>query len=592
MRRTKIICTIGPATSSYEMIVKLAENGMNVARLNFSHGTHQEHKETIDKIKRAREHLDRPLGILLDTKGPEIRIGHMTPLPVHKGDLVYLVKEAKNPREVPIDPPFVVDEIERGAKILFDDGYIQGKIVQKEAGRCTVEIENQGTIKSRKGVNLPDQNISLPDLTPIDEQDIRFGLKEGVEMIAASFIRSAKQVLAIKDLLDKEGKSHVLVIAKIENRQGVDNFHEIIDVADGIMVARGDLGVELFVAHVPPLQKMMIRECNKRGKPVIIATQMLESMIQNPMPTRAEASDVANAIYDSASCVMLSGETAIGSYPVNAVKMMHEIICEAEKDFDYASYFAKITQTHEQDVPSGVARAAVTTAYNVHARALIVCSNGGNTVKRICKFRPEMTIIAVTPSKNTYHQTSLFWGTEGFMEKNIEIDKGFYDISCTLLKKGLVKYGDSVVITSGKPYGVSFTTNSLMVETIGQVTLRGKRVDFLHSEEVTGEVVLLHPGSKNLPRNISGRIVVTTRIRESDLELLKGAKAIILQDHPLDRESETLLLHLSKLYNIPVIARADASFSLLNENAVVRVNPRLGLVFKGNSPTEKEMLLS
>ncbi len=578
MRRTKIICTLGPASRSKEMIVKLVEHGMNVARLNFSHGTYEEHRKVIETIKEVRKETGKPLGILLDTKGPEIRVGHIESLTIAPGSVI------KIGNEVPIFPEFVVDEVRVGVKIFFDDGYLHGVVIGKGKGYAEVRIENGGVLHKNKGVNIPEQIFDLPDLTEKDIEDIRFGCKEGIDMIAASFVRSAKQILAIKELIANEGSPDLLIIAKIENREGVKNFEEIVQVSDGIMVARGDLGIELSVTQLPPLQKKMIRECNLRAKPVIIATQMLESMIKNPMPTRAEASDVANAIYDVASAVMLSGETAMGAYPLQAVKMMHEIVCVAEADFDYKGFFQKMMEYDLHDVPSGVARAAVNTCYNIKASGIIACSNSGNTIRQICRFRPKAKIIAVTPSLLTYHQTSLMWGTEAYIEKQVDIEKGFDDIACHALKHGWVNYGDLVVVTMGKPYGISFTTNTLLVESIGKVLVRGQKHPS-EKEPILGEITLLFPAED---KDVTGKIVVTTKISDKQLPLLQTAKAIILQNHPLDKHSEE---HLKKLH-IPYITRADAAIALLKEGTHVRLEPALGLVFKGGSPTSEEMLSS
>ncbi len=562
------------------MIRKLVEQGMNVARINFSHGSYEEHAQVIEYIKEIRVELSKPIGIMLDTKGPEIRIGNIEPRKVSPSDIVRIGEE------IPILPSFIVDEVLVGSKIFFDDGYIHGKVVRKGKGFAEVEILNEGTLQKNKGVNIPDQVFDLPDLTEKDIADIRFGCGRGIDMIAASFIRSAKQVLAIKELIAKEKAPHLLVIAKIENREGVKNFEEIVQVADGIMVARGDLGIEISVTHLPPLQKKMIRECNLRAKPVIIATQMLESMIKNPMPTRAEASDVANAIYDSASAVMLSGETAVGAYPLQAVKMMHEIASEAERDFDYKAFFHKMMENELFDVPSGVARAAINTCYNIKATAIIACSNSGSTIRRICCCRPKARIIAVTPSYKTYYQTSIMWGAEGYIEKHTDIEKGFDDIACHSLSSGWVDYGDLVVVTMGKPYGISFTTNTLFVESVGKVLVRGQK---LESEILPfeGEITIFYSGEN---KNFKDKIVVLTKVLDSELHNLTQAKAIILQNHPLDHHSEEKLAKLYGEYNIPYIARADGATFLLKEGATVRVEPTLGLVFKGGSLTKSEML--
>lgn len=572
MRRTKIVCTIGPATRSKEMIRKLAEAGMNVARLNFSHGTYNEHKQVIDYIKEVRKELGVPLALMLDTKGPEIRTAVTEPMEVKAGQTA----------RIPIKPEFVATQVRKGATILIDDGYIHGTVLSSCEGSVEIQVGNDGLIKKQKSVVFPGEILNLPDITEQDVQDIRFGCKEGVEIIAASFVNTAKQLLAIKDIAAEEGRSDVLMIAKIESRQGAHNFDSILQVADGIMVARGDLGLEFPVSLVPPLQKRMTAECNHMSKPVIIATQMLESMITNPTPTRAEASDVANAIYDAASAVMLSGETAVGAYPIKAVQMMHNIIVEAEKDFNYYRYFKREKSYETNDIPSAVAFAAVNTSYQINATALLVHSFGGNTVRRIASLHPSALILAITPSMVTFHQMALMWGTLAIHEKVTDIEKGLGDITAYALQKGWVKYGDPIVVTLGKPYGVSFTTNTLRVDSVGGVIVRGKPGE---GKLVEGEVFLLPSFEVRKEEDFSGKIVVTPRLLEKHFAQLKKAKAIILQNLPHDEESEKLL----KTLMIPYISRADAATSLLKEGERIRLYPEAGYVIGASLPTEEEM---
>ena len=328
---TKIICTIGPSVNTLQKMIELIEAGMNVARLNFSHGTHSEHLQAIDNLKEARRRLKVPLAIMLDTKGPEIRIGKIKDgqLFLSSGHHWRLVREPVegDAEKVNITPASVLDQVKEGTVILFDDGYISSHVIEITTDGVLVEIQNGGIIRSGKGVNIPNESLNLPAITETDIADIRFGCKHDIDIVAASFVRSPDHVLTIKKLLAEEKKSDILIVAKIENREGVQNFDSIVQVADGIMIARGDLGVEVPLSQVPKLQKMMIRKCYLAGKPAVTATQMLESMINNPRPTRAEASDVANAIYDSTSAVMLSGETAIGKYPLEAVQC-HEKHCQ------------------------------------------------------------------------------------------------------------------------------------------------------------------------------------------------------------------------------------------------------------------------
>ena len=414
MIRTKIICTIGPAVDSVEMITALVHAGMNAARLNFSHGTHEEHLRVINNLKQVRNDLDIPLAIILDTKGPEIRLRKIkdNQITVFPRDRLLLIKEeiVGDNHRLSIHPPFILDSIKIGMTILFDDGYISSNVIEVSDSGVLIEIKNGGIIRSGKGVNIPNGAFNLPALTDKDIEDIRFGCAHGVDVIAASFVRSANHVLAIKHLVVEEKRSDILIMAKIENREGVENFDSIVQVADGIMIARGDLGVEVPLSQVPPLQKMMIRKCYLAGKPSITATQMLESMINNPRPTRAEASDVANAIYDGTSAVMLSGETAVGKYPLDTVMMMRSIIAEAEDDIDYRDFFELHSNLVYHDVPSALTLAAVKTGYSSNAKAIFVFTNGGSTARLVSRLRPEMAIIAMTPDIHCYHHLAINWG--------------------------------------------------------------------------------------------------------------------------------------------------------------------------------------
>ena len=400
MIKTKIICTIGPAVNSVEKIIELMGAGMNVARLNFSHGTHEEHLKSIEYLKEAREELKSPLAIMLDTKGPEIRIGkfkegHVS-LKIGQSFLLSKDEVQGDEYQVTLFPGNILNQLELGTKILFDDGYISSVVVEKRNDGVIVEIINGGIIRSGKGVNIPNTHLDLPAVTEKDIHDIKFGCLQDIDLVAASFVRSADHVLTIKKILSDEKKPDILVIAKIENSEGVQNFDNIVQAADGIMIARGDLGVEVPLSHVPRLQKMMIRKSYLAGKPVVTATQMLESMIHNPRPTRAETSDVANAIYDSTSAVMLSGETAIGRYPIETVNVMRTIIEEAEADFNYRAFFDQHAPLVYHDVPSAVTLATVKTAYSSNAKAIFALTRGGATARLLSRLRPKMPIIALT----------------------------------------------------------------------------------------------------------------------------------------------------------------------------------------------------
>lgn len=474
LRKTKIICTIGPAVRSYEKILQLIDAGMNVARLNFSHGTSQEHRETIEMLKKARREKAIPLAIMLDTKGPEIRLGAIKNnyLEVFSKQKILITKkeEPGDARGISIQPSFVLDSLQVGAQVLFDDGYILTKVIEISKKGVLVEIENHGIIRSYKGVNIPGINIELPAMMGQDIEDILLGCRLDIDLIAASFIRSAEHVLEIKRLLISQEKPEILVIAKIENSLGIQNFDAILQVADGIMVARGDLGVELPLNQVPRLQKMMIRKCRQVGKPVVTATQMLESMITNPLPTRAEVSDVANAIYDSTSAVMLSGETAAGKYPIQVVQMMKEIVEETEKDFNYRELFIKDSATGSKNtaITNSIALASVKTAYSSYAKGIFVFTNSGFSARALSRLRPEMPIIALTPHVKVYHQLALEWGViPALSSKQKNIQEAFIQISNFALEQEIVQLGDLVVVVAGAPFGISRTTNTMIVETIG-----------------------------------------------------------------------------------------------------------------------------
>lgn len=471
MTRTKIICTIGPAVNSVEKILQLIEAGMDVARLNFSHGTHAQHLKSIELIKEARLKAKKPVAIMLDTKGPEIRLGKVPKegIEVKPGQKLWLVKDQTEGthKRIPVLPAFVLDKLEIGTHLLIDNGYISAHIVDKSDDGIQIEFANNGLILSSKGVNIPNVELNLPALTEKDEEDIRFGCENDVDAIAASFVRCKEHVEAIKKLVVDAGKPETLIIAKIENNEGVHNFDAILQAADGIMIARGDLGVEVPLSQVPRLQKMMIQKCYLVGKPSVTATQMLESMISNPRPTRAEASDVANAIYDGTSAVMLSGETAVGKYPVQTVEIMKSIIKETEQDFDYASFFRRHTKMQYKDVASAVTLASVQTAYTLGAKAIFAFTRSGITARLISRLLPQMPIIALTPNVKTYQQLALNWGvTPVLCSEHIDVEQAFKEATSYGLLHHAISFGDIVVMTSGSPFWVSGTTNTIRVEVI------------------------------------------------------------------------------------------------------------------------------
>lgn len=582
MIRTKIICTIGPSVNTYEMIKALVHAGMNTARLNFSHGTHEEHLKVIDILKTVREELKVPLAIMLDTKGPEIRLRKLKDgeVKLKAGHRWMLVKENIDGDEnrVTVTPPSILDKLKVGLRVLFDDGYVSSKVVEMTSEGVIVEIENPGVIRSGKGVNVPYSSLDLPAFTEKDIEDIRFGCKNDIDIIAASFVRSAEHVLAIKQLLDEEKCSHILVIAKIENSEGVQNFDSIIQVADGIMIARGDLGVEVPLSQVPKLQKMMIRKSYFAGKTSVTATQMLESMINNPRPTRAEVSDVANAIYDSTSAVMLSGETAVGKYPLEAVRVMYSIIKEAEADFDYRTFFDLHSRLIYHDVPSALTLSAVKSAYSLGAKAIFAFTYSGQTARLISRLRPSMPIIAMTPNPKSYHQMVLNWGVIPLLRESASLAEALEIISSYSLKENLISNGDLVVVTAGSPFGISGTTNMMLVESIGDVLVRG---ECGIGPRIYGNVALVLSPEATQPYSIRGQILLLAKCDESYLPLIKESIGIILQNPFDDFESEKYALKIIEDLGKTAVVRADGATRILKTGQLVTLDPEKALIYKG-----------
>lgn len=580
--RTKIICTIGPSVDTFEKMVELIEAGMNVARLNFSHGDHESHGKLIENLKKAREATKRPMAIMVDTKGPEIRIKKIKGgiLTVEKGQEISIVKEFDDiETHITIDPFEVLDSIKVGTKVLFDDGYIESEIVESTPDKVTVKIKNSGVLKERKGVNVPDVVLNLPAMTEKDIADIKFACENDVEFIAASFIRSAEHVLSVKELLAQEGKANIRVISKIENAEGVENFDSIVGVSDGIMIARGDLGVEVDLAKVPKLQKMMIRKCYHASKPSVTATQMLESMIVNPRPTRAEVSDVANAVFDSTSAIMLSAETAAGNYPIDSVLQMKKVAHEAEEDFNFKDFF--YLNTHKKgyhDISSAVALSAVKTGYSANAKAIFAFTSSGFTARLVSRLRPEIPIVALTQDKKTYHQLAFNWGVIPFYVEKCESARDAFSLTSKfVLDNNIVEFGDLVIVTAGSPFGKKGSTNMMLVEHIGDILVKGSKG---LGSKVSGKVKLILSSERHEPSSVEGHILVLPRCDQSFLPLIKNAAGVILQDQLEDSNSEKYLYLLAKTFELPIIVRADGALSILKDGDMVTMDPKKALVFK------------
>ncbi|MCI8423378.1 MAG: pyruvate kinase [Lawsonibacter sp.] len=471
LRKTKIICTLGPAVDSEDMIRVLIKGGMNAARFNFSHGSHPEHLERLNRLKRVRDAMGRPVATILDTKGPEIRIKTFEEksIELQAGDNFTLTAQdiVGDRSRVSITYPKLYEEVAPGQEILVDDGLVALRVERVQGEDIVCTVENGGTLSANKSLNIPGAHIQLPALTERDIADIRFGVENDFDFVAASFVRRAADVEAVRKVLRECGGEDVQIIAKIENQEGIDNIDDILAAADGIMVARGDLGVEIPAARVPILQKKIIRKGLQAGKPVITATQMLDSMIRNPRPTRAEVSDVANAVFDGTSCVMLSGETAGGKYPVEALTAMVEIVTEAEGSIDYWKQFMKQRVVPTSDINDAITHTCCLTAKDLNARAILAATNSGRSARMICRFRPACPVAALTMHEKVRRQLAICWGVIPFLTGEVNSTDRIFSLTAEVAwKERLVQNGDTVVITAGVPLGKSGCTNLLKAHVI------------------------------------------------------------------------------------------------------------------------------
>ncbi|MDE6993060.1 MAG: pyruvate kinase [Lachnospiraceae bacterium] len=471
MRKTKIVCTLGPATDNEDVLRQMMLAGMNVARCNFSHATYDEHKKRMDMIKKLRKEVGQPVAILLDTKGPEVRVknfkdGRVT---LEDGQLFTLTADEVEGTKDKVSVTYnrLYEDLEVGMRVLIDDGLIEMQVEQVDRTNIVCRVINGGTVSNHKGVNVPDVDLSMPYISDKDREDILFGISQDVDFIAASFVQKKEDILQLRRLLEKNGGSDIKIIAKIENAQGVTNIDDIIEVSDGIMVARGDMGVEIPYEEVPVIQKKIIKKVYRTGKQVITATQMLESMIKNPRPTRAETTDVANAVYDGTSAIMLSGETAAGSYPVEAVKTMVRIAERTEQDVDYRKRFYQSSRETDTDITNAICHASCTTALDLNAKAIVTVTKSGTSARMLAKYRPESDIISCATTEKVCRQLSLTWGvTPIVIKEEKEVFNLFDKAIQAAVKLKLLQTGDLTVITSGVPIGVSGTTNMMKVQIV------------------------------------------------------------------------------------------------------------------------------
>lgn len=584
MRKTKIVCTIGPATNDETMLRELMLAGMDVARINFSHGTHEAAKEIADRIKKVRKELDLPVAILLDTKGPEIRLKKFKngKAVLKEGQTFTLCTHDVEGDEkmVSITYEDLPKDVAVGSRILIDDGLIELHVTSVKNDKIVCVVENGGTISDNKGVNVPNVELSMPYMSEKDKSDILFGIEQDFDFIAASFCRTAEDALEIKQLLERNGGRDINLIAKIENAQGVNNIDEILNVADGIMVARGDMGVEIDMQDLPVIQKDLIKKTYRAGKRVITATQMLDSMIRNPRPTRAEVSDVANAIYDGTSAIMLSGETAMGKYPVESVKTMASIAERTENDIDYIHRLKQMDFTSGFDVTNAISHATCTTAHDLGAAAIIALTYSGGTARQISRFRPNCPIIAPTLSEKARRQLNLSWGVIPVMSKVAANSDELFDSSVDDAEKmNLVKNGDLVVITGGVPLGVAGTTNIMKVHLVGHILVKGEGLSDVHS---TGSVCVCR-GKKELDAKFNeGDIAVLDRLSRDMIPMLKSATGLIVES----KEHIDDLKILAMALDIPVIVGAAGATKILKTGTSITVDASSGMVYAGHKTAE------
>ncbi|MBD2870515.1 pyruvate kinase [Paenibacillus arenilitoris] len=581
MRKTKIVCTIGPSSESLENTKKLIKAGMNVARLNFSHGDFEEHGNRIKNIRIANAELGTSVAVLLDTKGPEIRLGKLKeePIELNQGELVTLTTEEilGDRNRVPITYGNLPKDVSVGSTILIDDGLIGLTVEEVQGTEIICRIVNSGPIKSKKGVNVPGVKISLPGITEKDAGDIIFGIEQGIDFIAASFVRKASDVLEIRELLERHNASHIQIISKIENQEGVDNLDEILEVSDGLMVARGDLGVEIPAEEVPLVQKNMIKKCNLVGKPVITATQMLDSMQRNPRPTRAEASDVANAIFDGTDAIMLSGETAAGRYPVESVQTMARIAERAENALEYREIFNKQANAQQTTVTEAISQAVANSALDLRAKAIITSTQSGFTARMVSKYKPKSPIIAVTTDEKVLRRLALIWGVFPVLGPEAQTtDEMFENAVDGAMSTGFLSLGDTVVITAGVPVGRSGTTNLIKIHHIGELLAQGQGIG---SQTKTGKIVVARTPQEAIQKTEPGSILVTVSTDKEYMPAFEKAGAVITEQGGITSHAAVVGLNLG----IPVILGIGNATELLKDGMEVTVYGETGVIYHGQS---------
>ncbi len=582
MKKTKIVSTLGPSSSNNEIFKELVKSGLNVARLNFSHGTHESHYQNIQMIKSVRTELKEPVAIMLDTKGPEIRTGNFknSKIMLNTDDEFTLtVRNIEGDESVcSVSYKNLANEVEKGVKILIDDGLVELEVIDiKNNEDIVCKVLNGGEIGNYKGINIPEADINLRSLTEQDIEDIKFGIQNEVDFLAVSFIRSAKDVYAVREVLEENGGEGIEIISKIESAKGVENIDEIIEISDGIMVARGDLGVEIPIESVPLVQKEIIRKCNIAQKPVITATQMLDSMIRNPRPTRAEATDIANAIYDGTDAIMLSGETASGKYPVEAIKTMAKIAEKAENSLDYDMLFENRAKGVEKDVTFAVSHATVTTANDLNAVAILTATASGFTARKIAALRPKASIIAACNKNSIRRKLSIIWGVKTIdIHSHEDIEQIFESSIDVARENGLIKAGDMLVFTAGVPVGVAGATNLMRVHLLGDILLKGTGIG---NTVVSGKVKFVN-GPKMANEIIEeGDIMLCNMTDRNMISAIEKCKAMIVVEGGYTSHAAITALNLK----IPAVVGATDAFNLVGDGTLVTLDANKGIIYSGKT---------
>lgn len=583
MRKTKIICTIGPASESVETLTKLIEAGMDVARLNFSHGDFTEHGQRISNIREAGEKAGKTVAVLLDTKGPEIRTGEFQggQAELEKGNTVYVTMQdiEGTAERFTITYNGLINDIYEGAKILLDDGLIELEVLEVDYDNQEIKTKalNSGIVKNKKGVNVPNVKVNLPGMTEKDALDIEFGVEQGVDFIAPSFIRRPSDVLEIRELLEKHNAAHIQIIPKIENQEGVDNIESILEASNGVMVARGDLGVEIPAEIVPLVQKQLIQSSNIAGKPVITATQMLDSMQRNPRPTRAEASDVANAILDGTDAIMLSGETAAGEYPVESVQTMHSIACKTEPGIDHQTIIKNRSKSAETTMTNAISQSVTHTAMNLSVSAIVTPTESGYTARMIAKYRPKTPIVAITFSDIVNRQLSLVWGVRAVHGAQAHSTDEMLDVAIDSgLSTGQFQRGDKVIITAGVPVGESGTTNLMKVHVIGDVLAKGQGIG---RRSAYGRAIIANTAEEAIAKVEEEDILITYGTDREMMPAIKKASGIITEEGGLTSHAAVVGLSLG----VPVIVGVRDLFDYIQDGEDITIDGAKGDIYRGHA---------